>query len=82
MIYYPEQPYSARYGGPMITNQDKYTYDPLDARDLVMSQRLGCTMEDIRHLCDDEWVKTHRESVAKLLNIRCDYNSFSMCDRQ
>lgn len=46
------------------------------ARDYVMCKKLGISVKDLYHLLDDKWCNEHRESVARILDIRCDRDDF------
>ena len=81
MIYYPDQPFNARYSRKPITNEDREIRDAIQLRNTVLSERLGISIDMIKNLLDDHWCQSNRETVAILLNVRCDYNSSSPWDR-
>lgn len=80
MKYYPDLKFNDSI--LKVTNRTRMIEYPTEARDVVLAERLGCTVETLRNLCDDLWVNTHRESVARILNIKCDRDSFSLYDMQ
>lgn len=79
MFYYPDQTYRSHQ---MITNQTRRVDSAVYARNLVLAERLGISINDLKNLMNDTWCDEHRESVARLLNIRCDRNNFSICEQR
>lgn len=82
MKYYPEYTYRERYTGALITSADKEVRDPITLRNMILVKKLGCTEGELRNLLDGTWVMSHRESVARILDVHCDRDSFSVYDRQ
>lgn len=73
MFYYPDHAYQTHQA---VTNRIRCIDNAVHARNVVLTERLGISIQDLKDLMDDTWCDEHRESVARLLNIRCDRNDF------
>lgn len=67
MIFYPNTKRIDRYDPNR--DESEATDDPIKVRDLVLSRRLGISIETLKLLMDDDWCMSHHRSLADALDI-------------